>query len=74
MAKEKRPRWESEIWKTIQPNAKVCETCMFRPIIFDGVQLDRADTSNCQIFEYPDSKPGDVYFNGAECEFYEKEI
>jgi hypothetical protein len=73
MAGEKSPRWENEGWKTMQPNARACETCMFRPIVFDGVEIDRANAGNCQIFEYPDIKPKEVLFGGADCEFYEKQ-
>lgn len=36
------------------------------------MQLDNADTAHCEVFEDPESKPNDVYFDGAECEFYEK--
>ena len=69
---EKRPRWESEMMGGKHPNPKACETCMFRPSEFRGVKLDRADTANCQIYEEPDDKPDEVYFDGAECEHYEK--
>jgi hypothetical protein len=69
---EKRPRWESEMWNTVQPNPRACETCMFRPSEFNGVKLDRANTANCQIYEPPESKPYEVYWDGAECENYEK--
>lgn len=70
---EKRPRWEKEIWTAQSPNATTCATCKFRASIApSGRQLDRADTCNCEIFEYPDNKPSDVLWDGAECEFYEK--
>lgn len=70
---EKRPRWEKEIWTAQSPHAAACETCKFRASISpSGRQLDRADTCNCEIFEYPDNKPSHVLWDGAECEFYEK--
>jgi hypothetical protein len=69
---EQRPRWEAEEWRVTHPNPQACETCMFRPSEFQGSKLDRADTGSCQIYEYPDHKPNDVYWDGAECEFYEK--
>jgi hypothetical protein len=68
---ENRPRWESEVMGGKHPNAKACETCMFRPSVLYGENLDRADTYNCQIFEHPEGKPDDVYFGGADCEYYE---
>jgi hypothetical protein len=71
---EKRPRWESEMWNTIQPNPRACETCMFRTSEFRGITLDRADTANCQIYEEPEDKPREVYFDGADCEYYEKAL
>jgi hypothetical protein len=71
---DKRPRWESEMWNTIQPNPKACITCMFRPSEFNGIRLDRANTANCQIYEYPEEKPDKVYWDGAECENYEKAL
>ena len=51
----------------------VCKTCMFMPIQFNGIKLARADTDSCQIYEYPESKPNAVYFEGAQCEYYEAE-
>ena len=69
----RRPRWEKEQWTAQSPNATACETCKFRASLApSGRQLDRADTCNCEIFEYPDNKPSDVLWDGAECEFYEK--
>ena len=70
---EKRPRWESEPLSSQRINPVACETCMFRASIEEGdAPLDRATTGNCEIYEFPDMKPDDVYFDGAECEFYEK--
>jgi hypothetical protein len=69
---KQRPHWESEMMGGgPAPNPKACETCMFRPSEFNGVKLDRASDSSCQIYEYPESKPKDVYWEGADCEFYE---
>jgi hypothetical protein len=70
---EKSPRWESEMWNTIQPNPRACETCMFRPSVYNGLKLDWADTVNCQIYEHPESKPHTVLWDGAEYESYEAE-
>jgi hypothetical protein len=69
----KSPRWESEMWNTVQPNPKACETCMFRPTEYNGLKLDRADTDTCEIYEQPEQKPHGVYWDGAECEYYEAE-
>lgn len=70
----KRPRWESEMFSPEGgANAVACETCQFRATVAnDGGLLDRASTGTCEIYEYPESKPNDVYFDGAPCEFYEK--
>jgi len=66
-----RPHWDDESLTTIPPNPKACETCLFRPSAFRGHKLDRADTACCTIFEEPEEKPHDVYWDGADCEFYE---
>ena len=71
---EKRPKWESEMWTGQEPNPVACESCIFRPTVFRGTQLDRANTDTCGIFEEPDRKPHDVLWDGAECEFYEKAL
>jgi hypothetical protein len=71
MAEEKRPRWESEMWMTQQPNPKACETCMFSH--GEAPWANEPIKGCCEIYEYPDIKPLDVYFDGAECENYEKD-
>jgi hypothetical protein len=74
MAEKKRPRWESEIWATRGVSDKiVCKTCMFRFVKIDGKPEEMPDASICNMFEYPDSKPHEVYFDGADCEYYEKQ-
>ncbi|MDR1398113.1 MAG: hypothetical protein LBJ14_10345 [Desulfarculales bacterium] len=70
---QQRPRWESEMFATTGPNARACESCLFRPTEYKGIKLDRASTDTCMIFEDPETKPHDVYFDGADCEFYEEE-
>jgi hypothetical protein len=69
-----RPRWEGEMMNTIQPNPKACETCLFRWTEYNGIQLNRADTDTCQIFEHPESKPHAVLWDGADCEHYEQAV
>jgi hypothetical protein len=71
MATTKRPHWESEMWTTRQPNPKACETCMFSH--GEAPWADEPIKGCCEIYEYPDSKPHEVYFDGAECENYEKD-
>jgi hypothetical protein len=75
MAEEKRPRWENETWGTqgVSENI-VCKTCMFRFVEVEGKQEEMPDASTCEMYEYPDSKPKEVYFNGGECEYYEKQV
>jgi hypothetical protein len=74
MAEEKRPRWESEMWTTQGVTDKiVCKTCMFRYIESGGEKVESPDAGCCEIYEYPDSKPSEVYFDGADCENYEKD-
>jgi hypothetical protein len=74
MAEGKRPRWESEAWKMQGVTDKiVCKTCMFRYIESGGEKVESPNAGCCEIYEYPDSKPYEVYFDGAECENYEKD-
>lgn len=69
---QKRPRWEHEMFASRGPNAVACATCQFRSTVAeDGGILDHAGTDTCEIYQFPDSKPEDVYYDGAECEFYE---
>jgi hypothetical protein len=50
--------------------SRACESCIFRPTEYNGFKLDRANTDTCDIFEDPETKPDDVYWDGAECEYY----
>jgi hypothetical protein len=70
---EKRPRWEGEMLGGKQPNAKACETCLLKRTEYNGIALNRADTDTCQIYESPETKPNDVYWDGADCDYYEKD-
>jgi hypothetical protein len=70
---EKRPRLESEMLAGKQPNARACETCMLRQTEFNGIMLDRADTDTCQIYESPETKPSNVYWDGADCDYRVKD-
>jgi len=68
---EKRPRWESEEWRAQQPNPKACKTCIFSH--GESPWADDPIKASCEIFVYPDIKPREVLFEGAECEYHEKE-
>jgi hypothetical protein len=46
---------------------------MFRFIESGGEKVESPDAGCCEIYEYPDSKPSEVYFDGADCENYEKD-
>lgn len=51
--------------------AKYCKTCMFshgKP-----PYADLPEKCHCMIFEYPNDKPNDVYYDGKPCEYYEKQ-
>jgi hypothetical protein len=72
MAKGKRPRWESEMMGGKHVSDKiVCKTCMFA--YGEAPWAGEPTKGCCEIYEYPDSKPYEVYFDGAECENYEKD-
>lgn len=58
-------------------NNIACKDCEHRDrtvINVDGKKISVGITrSNCEMFVYPDSKPSDILFNGADCDFYEEE-
>lgn len=72
-----KPRWEEEVWKTVTPPDDIfCKTCIFRlqPVVVGGDTFERHTYASCRIYESPNMKPRDVLWDGAECEYYEKEI
>lgn len=58
-----------------------CKNCVFRYkkyFDFGGKRYDCTDEYGwkkdcCHIFQYPESKPDEVYNNTGDCEYYEKE-
>jgi hypothetical protein len=49
---------------------------MFRFYEVNGKRVDEplaATASICEMYEYPESKPYEVLFDGADCEYYEKD-
>jgi hypothetical protein len=71
---EKRPRWESEMMGGKHAARDiVCKSCLLRSYEANGKKADKPEASICQIYEYPESKPNAVYFDGAPCEYYEAE-
>lgn len=53
-----------------RPNPVYCNTCVHRH--GDSPLNDGPVKLNCMMY-YTDSKPYDVLFEGAECDYYEKE-
>jgi hypothetical protein len=47
---------------------------MFRFIESGGKKVEAPNAGCCEIYEYPDAKPHEVYFDGADCENYEKDV
>jgi hypothetical protein len=69
---ETRPRWENEMFHCKTASAKiVCKSCLLRFYEVDGVKVSPY-ASVCQIYEYLESKPNTVYFDGVDCDYYEK--
>lgn len=69
---ERNPRFDDDNFQITWPKATPCKTCIFRATLAeDGDILDAATTCTCQTYEAPDRKPDDVYWDGADCEFYE---
>ena len=64
---------KNEMFGSIPTTHKWCDTCMFCEIIEPiGRQ---PQTRYCKIYEPKDSagKPDEVIYEGAKCEFYEKQ-
>ena len=55
----------------------MCKDCAFKDkttITLNKKKIPVGITKgNCEIFVYPDTKPSDVLFQNAECEYYQKE-
>ena len=76
MGKEKKPRWNEEVWSgTTPPKDICCKDCMFKlePATIGGQIIERHTYGCCALYEYPDMKPHEVLWDGAQCEFWEKE-
>lgn len=61
-----------EVFGCKQPNPKYCRTCMF--VLKKDPFGELPDNAYCRMFpeQEHEGKPNDVYFDGAECEYYEK--
>lgn len=56
-------------WKEVK--ATYCETCIFATVREPFGRLPKL--ANCKIYEGSHLKPDEVVFDGAPCEYYEKE-
>lgn len=56
-------------WSVIRPKATLCRTCLHR--LPDTQYTIGAEKSICDMFL--DEKPTEVLWEGADCDFYEKE-
>lgn len=73
MSKEKSNLHTEEIWGCNKINPRMCKTCRFshgEPPFEDSPMK-----SNCMIYsrDSGEEKPPEVYFDGGECEYYEKQ-
>ena len=66
-------RWDDENFNMGEPAKDIlCATCIHRlkPITVAGYTQDRAGYGHCDKF---DNKPTEILWNGADCEYYERE-
>lgn len=49
-------------------NGKSCEGCIFA--YGDTPYNDAPDKSSCEIYQYPNTKPDNVYIDGGSCKYY----
>lgn len=74
MAKEKKSNLQTVDSFGCKPiNPKMCRTCRFSR--GDPPFEDSPEKSNCMIYSREDGeeKPPEVYFDGGDCEYYEKD-
>lgn len=71
MAESKSNLHSDEVFGCKPINPAYCESCIFCEVRKPFGKLPRI--GNCQIYTPPDSKPEAVLFDGAECEYYERE-
>jgi len=69
LIKEKKDE-EAAMTGVVKPNPIYCETCIHSH--GDSPLNDGPAKLNCMMY-YDESKPREVLFDGAECEYYEKE-
>lgn len=73
MSEGKKPRWNEEVWSgTTPPEDICCKDCMFKleSVTICGETVERYTYGACKIM---DDKPHEVLWDGAQCEFWEKE-
>lgn len=67
---------KNEEFKSKVPKDNIkCKDCMFRlpDVVVAGELVKKYKNGQCDIYEYPDTKPNAVLFEGADCQYYEKE-
>ena len=67
---------QNEMFMSKVPKDNIkCKDCKFRMenVVVMGNLIKRYTYGQCDIYEYPDTKPYAVLFEGADCEYYEKE-
>jgi hypothetical protein len=66
-------RIKDEVLVAMPPNPKACTTCAFAH--GEAPWADTPMKAYCQIYERAEGedKPDEVYYKGADCEYYEKE-
>lgn len=76
MAKEKR-EFTPMMAQTPDGTKIKCKDCKYRDkttITVNGKTIPVGITKgNCELFPYPENKPGEILFLNADCGFYEKE-
>ena len=63
----------NEIFGCKPINPRMCRTCRFSR--GDPPFEDKPEKSSCMIYSRKDGeeKPPEIYFNGGDCEYYEKD-
>lgn len=59
----------------MSPDNIQCKSCFFRlpAITVDGRPVERHSVPYCKLYEPPETKPHEVLWDAAPCDYYEKE-
>lgn len=70
--RNKKEEEAKQLWTSISPSAKQCQTCKFA--YPDTEYVKGCQKANCFVFEPPEDKPMEVLWNDSDCDFYTERL